>query len=174
MAARRWSVVAAAVLTLLATGCGGGSDKKTVSAPTSSAPATSSTTAKPALDATGLLAVIEARGVPVAESKTYDASSDPNEQLGRPGGYTSKVSWHDSRLGKSDDFDVDGGGSIETFPSSQDAQRRFDYVDGITRGNAMLNEYHWIVGGVHFLRVSKSLTPDQANQYRDAAQSAFG
>ena len=119
------------------------------------------------ITAASVLSALKDAGLPIGEHIEYSAETDPNEQLGRPGGYTSKVNFHDTRLEQSDDFDTDSGGSIEVFTSEADAKRRYDYVDGITRGNALLNEYHWL-NKTAFLRVSKKLTPDQADAYKKA------
>lgn len=158
-----------------AVACGGDSDgdARKVADPTAAtdttttaAPMTTSTptTAKPAATAASVLEALKAAGVPIDDHVEYTAETDPNNQLGRPGGYTSKINFHDSRLERDDKFDSDSGGSIEVFASAEDAKRRFDYVDGITRGNAMLNEYHWVKDTV-FLRVSDELTPAQAAEY---------
>jgi len=118
-------------------------------------------------DAGPLVAELKARGLPIAEIKTFTAADDPNDQLGRPGGYKSKTSWHDSRVDEDDEVGVDGGGSIEAFDNAKDAKKRYDYVDALSHGNAMFNEYHWLVGKA-FLRVSKRLTPDEAEAYHAA------
>jgi hypothetical protein len=162
----------ALLLVLVVGGCGGGesTDTRSGTVTTATTAQATTTTAAPstlppkAVDAAGIVDKLKSASVPIGEVRVYTAADDPNEQLGRPGGYTSKASWHDTRLEQSDDFDVDGGGSVEVFGNDADAKTRYDYVDGITRGNAMLNEYHWVKGAV-FLRVSKTLTPDQSAAY---------
>lgn len=114
--------------------------------------------------------------MPIDQTVTYDASTDVNSLLGRPGQYTAKASFHDSRLDEASDpkeLGVDDGGSIETFASQDDAQRRYDYVDRITKGAAIFAEYHYLEDGV-FLRLSKSLTPDQAAEYEIALKAMLG
>lgn len=106
------------------------------------------------------------QALPIAETKDFTAADDPNEQLGRPGGYTSKTSWHDSRL-EAADFDVDGGGSVEVFATEDEAKKRIEYIDSVTKSSPMLNEYHW-AKGIVVLRVAKGLTPDQAEEYHSA------
>ncbi len=113
-----------------------------------------------------LLGLAEA-GLPIGEYLAYTAETDPNEQLGRPGGYTSKVNFHDTRLEQDDEFSIDFGGSIEVFENTDDAAARYTYVDGITKSAAFLAEYHWLIGNV-FLRLSRTLTPDEAAQYEEA------
>jgi len=159
---------------LLFAGCADGDGDSTATTGQASQTATeapTTTTAEPRrLDAEAVATRLKEAGLPIGEVRVYTAANDPNEQLGRPGGYTSKVSFHDTRLEQSDDFDVDGGGSVEVFDNEKDANSRFEYVDAITRGNAMFNEYHWLDGPI-FLRVSKSLTPDQAEEYHRALQA---
>ena len=159
--------------------CGSGGSGEEGAAPTTTAkPATSSTstsvisitgntTAEPVLTAASVLAALKAAELPIDDSIEYTAETDKNEQLGRPGGYTSKVNFHDGRLEKSDDFDVNGGGSVEVFATAEDAKRRYDYIDGVSRSVPVFNEYHWLKG-VTILRVSKSFTPDQASAYEKA------
>jgi hypothetical protein len=112
--------------------------------------------------------------IPVGEDFNYSAANDPNSLLGRPGGYTSKVNFTDDRLGAPpprpagpDDIDVSDGGSVEVFGSASDADKRAKYVRSLTRGNPLLGEYSYVRGRV-FLRVSKDLTPAQADKYRRA------
>lgn len=47
---------------------------------------------------------LRAAGLPIGEVQVFDASNDPNSQLGRPGQYTSKASFADTRIGT----EVDG------------------------------------------------------------------
>lgn len=145
------------------------SDESTPAPSRAADTATTATTSGDAEERTAadVIDTLKAKGLPVGEVRVFTASDDPNQQLGRPGGYTSKASWHDTRLERDDDFDIVAGGSIEVFETEADATTRFGYVDGITRGNAMLNEYHWVVGRV-FLRLSKAFTPEQAEAYRAA------
>jgi hypothetical protein len=112
-----------------------------------------------------VLGQLRGHGLPIGEHVEYTAETDPNELLGRPGQYVSKVNFNDKRLTPDDDFTVDAGGSIEAFASPDEAAARVAYIDSVTEGNAMLVEYHWANGPV-VLRVSKGLTPDQADEYR--------
>ena len=171
---RRIALSVAVATVLLMNGCGGGDDDETATTgqpgqTTTEAPTT--TTAEPkTLDAEAVVTRLRDDGLPIGEVKVYTAANDPNEQLGRPGGYTSKVNFRDTRLEQSEDTDVDGGGSLEVFENENDAKSRYEYVDAITRGNGLFNEYHWLEGTI-FLRVSKSLTPDQAEEYNKALQA---
>ena len=68
--------------------------------------------------------------VPTAKmGVVYTPDNDPNHLLGRPNGYTSKVSFTDSRVdpkllqGQRPDA-LDAGGSIEVYPDAGGAQLR--------------------------------------------------
>jgi hypothetical protein len=126
-------------------------------------------------DATEVVQALEDEGMPIGQSKSYTAENDPNELLGRPGQYTSKIIFKDTRL-KPDpiasEFDVQNGGSVEVFENEDDAIRRQDYLEGITQSFAPFNEYAYREGTV-LLRLSHRLTPQQADEYEAALQDAL-
>jgi len=109
---------------------------------------------------------LKALGIPIGAFKTYTVSSDENHLLGRPGQYTSKVNFRDTRLPAAK-FDISGGGSVEVFASNADAQRRYKYVHAVTQSASMFVEYEYLDGRV-FLRLSSTLTPQQAKAYAAA------
>ncbi len=117
-------------------------------------------------NATEVVQALENEGMPIGESKTYTAENDPNELLGRPGQYTSKVIFKDTRL-KPDpiasEFDVQNGDSVEVFENEDDAIRRQKYLEAITKGFSPFNEYAYREGTV-LLRISHRLTPEQADE----------
>ena len=88
--------------------------------------------------------------------------------LGRPGQYTDKVNFKDTRISSTDqgvDISVTDGGSIEVFTTTTDAKNRFAYIQKISKsGVALFAEYEYLDGLV-ILRVSAQLTPDQAAKY---------
>jgi hypothetical protein len=104
----------------------------------------------------------------------FTAETDPNKLLGRPNGYTSKASFTDTRVnpngeGFTDTREgaVDLGGSVEIFADEQGAQDRMKFIQAIAKGLPMAGEYDYVSGPV-LVRVSRSLTPDQAAQYQTA------
>lgn len=108
----------------------------------------------------------------ISLTKTYTAEDDPNHQLGRPNGYTSKTAFADARIPPDqrpqDNTEIENGGSIEVFSSSADAQTRKDYIQKVTQPlGGLLTEYDYVKGAV-LVRVSKLLTPDQAKEYETA------
>lgn len=127
---------------------------------------TTSTAAPIEVTAEAVVLMLAAEGLPVEDYVAYTESSDPNELMGRPGGYTSKVNFHDARLEADPEFSLDSGGSVEVFEDLAGAAARFEYVDAITSGGGLFAEYHWLVGTV-FLRASKSLSPDEASGYEE-------
>jgi hypothetical protein len=72
-----------------------------------------------------------ASGVPATIGIVDTAENDPNNLLGRQGGYTSKVSLQDNRLPEVPDFlsesasSTDGGAAIECYPDRSGAQARY-------------------------------------------------
>lgn len=125
------------------------------------------TAAQVPADAAAVLVVLRGQGLPIGESITYTAESDPNSQLGRPGQYSSKASFRDTRLADrvtAAEPNVDSGGSIETFPTTAAAERREEYIRGITERLPIVNEYT-LREGVVLLRLSHYLTPTQAAEY---------
>ena len=140
----RWYLVC--LLTLALTACG--------SAAAPQAP--------PAADA--VVAQLKASGIPIGQTVALTAETDPNKLLGRPGQYTSKATFADTRLPATAAPSLDAGGSVETFASQADAVARFDYLKRVTAGNGALAEYDYMHGQA-LLRLSHMLTPDQAIAY---------
>src|SRR5262249_16257173 len=98
----------------------------------------------------------------------YTAENDLHKLLGRPGQYTSKVNFQDTRLQTAgNSTDVDAGGSVEVFPNDQSAANRKTYITGLAKGLPALTENDYLKGGI-LLRISKELTADQAGQYEAA------
>jgi hypothetical protein len=140
------------------------------------AEATTSSTTPKALPKTAgeVLAALKVKGLPVAEVKVFTEADDVNSLLGRPGQYVSKANFHDARLEAKEDFDTTGGGSVETFASVADAQRRTDYLTKITQSlGSMFVEYDYLVDTV-LLRLGSELTPTQAEKYHRALTDLVG
>ncbi|WP_435841444.1 hypothetical protein [Streptomyces gardneri] len=101
--------------------------------------------------------------------------NDPNNLLGRPNQYTSKITFTDSRIKAGDVTGADPGrvelgGAIEVFTTAADAQARADYIQKVTKGMPMLVEYDYVSGPV-LLRVSRYLTPTQVADDKTGAAS---
>ena len=115
-------------------------------------------------DAATVLDLLKARGLPIGETVTYTAESDPNKLLGRPGGYASKVAWRDSRVTPDTEMGVSAGGSVEMFDTVESARARKEYVSKIAASSPLFSEYTFVQGRI-VVRVSHDLTPEQAEQY---------
>lgn len=104
----------------------------------------------------------------------YTAETDPNALLDRPFQYTGKLNFRDARIQSIlDDFNTSNGGTIEVFGTTEDAQGRYDYVPSLIQGNPILTEYLYLEGTV-LVRVSSTLTPDQAAPYGEVVKALVG
>jgi hypothetical protein len=67
--------------------------------------------------------------LPVTNIAEQDENTDPNNKLGRPGGYTSRAS-ADVPGGdaEADNYSIDRGLVVEVFATVQDAQARSTYI----------------------------------------------
>ncbi|MET9226461.1 hypothetical protein [Lentzea sp. NPDC003310] len=112
-------------------------------------------------------------------TKVFSAEDDPNKQLGRPNGYTSKSAFTDTRIAVegavaiTKENDTLRGGGVEVFPDEAGAKARMEYIQQFGKQTPMLAEYDYVVGGV-LLRVSKELTPTQAKEYETALSDVLG
>ncbi len=112
--------------------------------------------------------------LPIGDTITFTAETDPNDLLGRPGQYISKVNFRDTRLSVEDDESVStqDGGSIEVFADAQAAEARAQYIHALGQGVSVLAEYDFVEGYV-LLRLSRRITPAQAQEYADALAALF-
>lgn len=185
------AIVAAVLMTVaFVVGCSGSSDSDPGSTASSSAAGSSATATTPAKSASsaapttpvkglpdpaqGVVEALTAQGLPVTGVIAYTADTDPNKLLGRPGQYTSKAAFVDTRVDTSEKAGVDAGsvelgGGVEMFADASQAQARMQYIQSVLQnsGGALGAEYDYLTGGV-LVRVSGDLSPDQANAYQDA------
>ncbi|MFD7410164.1 hypothetical protein [Kitasatospora purpeofusca] len=184
--------LAAAGLALTATACSSGTDKAPAAAPAAAAPAGASeaaTTPAAAPSSTAPAAAkgtaeaitkgLATKGMPVKLTVVYDATTDPNGKLGRPGQYISKSAFDDTRVSgteqaKKDEVQgrrdsISYGGTVETFATEQDAKTWATYVDTVSKavGGLVTPDYVY-QRGTTVVRVSHLLTPDQAKAYEAA------
>ncbi|MER6274014.1 hypothetical protein [Streptomyces sp900105755] len=133
-------------------------------------------TSAPAAVTAGQALIALRKAVPTARfTGTVTAANDPNHLLGRPGQYTSKVTFSDSRIAASDtegldQGDVERGGAVEVFASADDAARRMTYIQSVTKSMPAFAEYDYRHDTV-LVRISKFLTPSQAEAYKKAADA---
>jgi len=77
------------------------------------------------------------------------SDNDPNELLGRPGGYTSKAEVKQSIR---ESFGVENGGSVEVFETNEDAEKRKEYIETVTKEmGLLLTEYSYVEKNVLLL-----------------------
>ncbi|HMA35114.1 MAG TPA: hypothetical protein VKY74_11635 [Chloroflexia bacterium] len=128
-----------------------------------------------ALDAAAIVAALKGAGLPVGRSVLYTLETDPNQLLGRPNGYLSKDTFHDTRLplGAASPVSVASGGSVEVFADPAGAQGRADYFTNLAKQTAVLSEYDYVQGPV-LLRLARALKPAQRAEYQSALAQIVG
>src|SRR6185312_7119210 len=94
-------------------------------------PSASSTTAAP-LDAAAVVRRLAMADPEVSGVLVQNAQTDPNHQIGRPGGYSGRASFDlpggDPGAAKGDTV---RGGCLEVFPDAAGARRRAGYLEGL-------------------------------------------
>lgn len=170
---RRALVLIAAVASLAA--CGSTETENDGRAESSSpAAAETSEAAEPAVPANAAAVVTQLQdaGLPISETLAITETNDPNNLIGRPGQYTSKVVFADERTGVPIDQTEPGneaGGSVEFFADADGARARADYIAGVqaSMGPMAGVEYHYLVGPA-LVRVTGELPPSVAAEYEAA------
>lgn len=170
---------AAAAVALLA-GCASAADS---AAPTpeagSSAAVTPSATPEPepeteepepepvALDAGALAEALTGIVASAEGFEAYTEDTDPNDLIGRPGGYVSAAVIDDAAL--DGDTGVSRGAVIETFATDAEALARSEYIQSALKdaGPALGTEWHHVAGPA-LLRVSGDLKPSVNDAYAEA------
>lgn len=168
---------ASLVVVAAATGCSGatkGTSTPSTSGGGAASTVTTSTTVPVVLSATTVAQSMIRLGLPATISMIYTAANDPNNLLGRQGGYTSKVSIQDKRqpAGNLANSSTAGGASIECYPDTSGAASRYSYLRGFS-GSIVGDGYDYLSGPC-VLRVDKALTPDQAAQYESLFDKSTG
>jgi len=123
-----------------------------------------------------ILQFLKTQKLPIGASIVYTVDNDVNHLLGRPGQYTGKANFIDTRLTTTDTgvaISVSDGGSTETFDNMTDANARFAYIQQISKSSPLFAEYEY-QGGLAVLRISSTLTPTQAQAYSNAFKKALG
>lgn len=135
---------------------------------TSTPPPPAATSEVLAMDAETVLAALADAGLTIGDSITFTAETDPNELLGRPGGYIGKITFRDTQLPveNQSEISLEDGGSIEVYSDEGGATLRSEYIQAIGAASPIFAEYNIQNGGV-LLRLSKRLTPDQVEEYKN-------
>jgi hypothetical protein len=126
--------------------------------------------------AAALARTLRQDGLKVTGLIVYTTVTDPNHEMGRQGGYSSKVAWVDPRALKagaghpsSDKGGTEFGGGIEVFPTVAGARSRLEYLKAFTPPFG--DGYDYLAGSA-LLRLSNYLTPVQAVAYKAAFDKA--
>lgn len=180
---RRWLTAALAVAMVVGAGCTTSDDSDAASPTTTEAPAASTTsssadtttTTVPPATAEDVVTVLRDAGLPIGEVIVWDAATDPNGLLGRPGQYTGKVTFTDTRLAPApvgaEAIDVDVGGDIEVFDDPEAQAARVEYLAGFADNPGPIGGWYQYEVGNAVVRISFDLTPDQAAEYESALQA---
>ena len=176
--------IALAMLAIVATGCAPATVYVVVTAtPASTAAATATllppptvtnlptmTSMPPAAGVTvdQIKQAFVAAGLPLSTWTVFDAASDPNHLLGRPGGYVAKASWLDTRISSPGDTIDNNSGTVEIFANASDLQARATYFQAFQ--GTMFGRYVFSHGLV-LLALDYKLTPDQEKGYEDALKT---
>lgn len=173
----------AVVAVLFLAGCGGdepGATPPPPASPTSGGPAGDD--AAPAAPGPGtakaLVEELRAQVKTVRLSVAYTAGTDPDDKLGRPGGYVSKAAFIDTRIDPDDvageKGDVRLGGGVEVYADPLDARARAEIISETLRSAGTLGSEYAVVAGGALLRVSGELTPRQWRAYEAAWPDVVG
>lgn len=95
----------------------------------------------------------------------YNATTDPNNLLGRQGEYTSKINWSDA----SDPGQLSN--SIEVFSNTGDMNSRLEYLKAF---KPPFGDGYDYTAGTAILRLSSDWTPAQAKQLQVKFNTAQG
>ncbi|MEU2201567.1 hypothetical protein [Isoptericola sp. NPDC019482] len=160
-------------LLVVATGCAadGGDSSGPTTGVSPSTPSTSATPSdSPAPESAKELASQLVDAVDTATSFTLiTEDNDPNDLIGRPGGYEDAAVIMDSTVKCSDGLGADCGATVEIFGSVADAVDRADYIQGLLKSSPILGqEYDYVDDGGALLRVSGEIKPSIAAQYQDS------
>lgn len=148
-----------ATLVLSLTACGQGASEKDATHAIPEAPKATS--------AQDIITAFQKAGLKIQDVVVVTEASDDNHLLGRPGQYTSKVFFYDSRHPKPKDGSSEGENTIEFFASDDAAKTRHDYIESVTKGVPMLLQYQVLQGNV-LARFDKVMLPSEVDGYKKA------
>jgi hypothetical protein len=175
-----WIAAAGAVAGIAVAGCSNPATPATNPSSATTRPVSASTQpAAPAAavktwTAKAITGGLRAQHLPITTVQVVTATSDPNHLLGRPGGYTSKTTFADSRITGQSGTGVSAGGEVEVFATNAQAVARARYIQRLEQAAPLLGtEYDYVVGPA-LLRVSGILTPAEAAKYKVALAAVTG
>lgn len=161
-------VVIAAVVIVAAVGVGGyfifhKNNSPTTTTSTGTNQATSSTASKQVNLAT-VMTNLQKQFPTVTQTYIYSQSQDPNNELGKAGGYyIAGAEFYDTQTNTPPDgsaFGADSGGAIEVYANTSDAAKRATYLESF-QSDPTLNPGAVKQVGVYVLRASENYTASQ-------------
>jgi hypothetical protein len=130
-----------------------------VAPPSPPPPTASRAAAAAALDGDVVATSLRASGLPALDIRVFNAETDPERLLGRPGQYSDKVAWRDARGDEA---------TLELFPNLASLQARKVLIDSRNMRDGIQLQYIYDRPSRHaLLRLSRALTSDQARAYED-------
>lgn len=100
----------------------------------------------------------------------YTEDTDPNEQIGTPGGYTSKTDYGCEGYAKGPEGNWVGG-TLEVFDDEAYAEARYTYLSSIYTSLPAMLDCHMYLRGSAVLRISTALTDDEVTEILTAFES---
>lgn len=147
-------------------------------APASSEPAEKHATEAPAAQpraATEIADAIKAEIPEISKVLTITEDNDPNDKIGRPGGYVDGAVMYDSRAEPLDEEPgADQGAFLEVWPDEAAATDRSEFIQDVLKSadGVLGTEYHY-QHKEFLLRVTGKVTPSQAKAYERAFNAQF-
>ena len=120
----------------------------------------------------GVLSALQEQSPYVTDILIFDETTDPNENLGRPGKYIAKGDFFDDRTEDSDD----NAGTIELFVNQSDCNNRYNYLCKLANSDLGVFgvEQYIYKYKLAVFRVSFDLTPSQAKEYKTIMDGIMG
>lgn len=145
---KKYGIVLSAALLLVGTGCAQNQADDTSVSYTAKPTVVEEevVTAPKELDLAIIMENVKTNFSTVQEVKVFNEANDPYNNLGKTGYYTAGAAFWDTRTEYSEEYISDdekgkwgasAGGSIEVYPSNEEAKKRIDYMQGFV-GNALL------------------------------------
>lgn len=173
---RRRTTAAVVLLALALAGCSSDPDvpasAELVPGATSAPVVTSTTPTAQAMDALAVVDVLKKAGLPVSNIAEQDEDTDPNDKLGRPGGYTSRASADVPGGDKqADKYSIDRGLVVEVFATVEDADARAKFIQETLKSMQILGtEYHYRGKDKRILvRIVGAVKPSTAKRFEPVA-----
>jgi hypothetical protein len=123
------------------------------------------------LGATEVARRLAEQGMPVSDIATTTEDNDPNDMLGRQGGYLSRATFVLPGAEGGAEQDTERGGSIEVWPTDDAAVKRWEYLKGFQSSPLLGDGYDYVFGPA-VLRIAKEVKPSVAEPFEAALRPA--